>query len=161
MRPFLTTMFTGALVLGVWTAQAADVPADWVEVKAGPMFTVKAPPGTSFERTRVGDAFSGTFHGAGFDLIVEFGYHRDEPKNPASATNTKVDKFVFDEKPGTITTANVSDPAHPYFVGLHVPSVETDVFGPLSLIVTGEVSKAEDQATVQRIFETVTFGYKN
>lgn len=161
MRPFLTTMFAGTFVLGAWTAQAADVPADWVEVKAGAMFTVKAPPGTTFQRIQTGDAFAGAFHGQGFDLAVEFGYHRDEPKTPANATNPKVEKFVFDEKPGTITTANVSDPAHPYFVGLHVPSVETDILGPLSLIVTGEVEKPEDQATVQRIFETVTFGYKN
>lgn len=161
MRRLMTTVFAAAMMLGVSNARAADVPGDWVEVAAGAMFTVKAPPGTTFERTRIGDAFSGTFHGAGFDLVVEFGYHRDEMKNPDGAKNLSVQKVVIDEKPGSIATASVADPAHPYYVGLHVPAVENDIIGPLSLVVNGQVAKAEDQMTVERIYETVTFGYKN
>src|SRR5438309_451035 len=118
MRRILTATFATALLFGLRAASAADVPADWVEVAAGAMFTVKAPPGTTFERTRIGDAFSGTFHGAGFDLVVEFGYHRDELKTPDGAQNPKVDKVVIDEKPGSIATASLSDSAHPYYVGL-------------------------------------------
>ena len=78
MRRF-TTVLSGLVALGLaHSAFAADAPpADWVEVAAGPMFTVKAPPGTTFERIRTGDAFAGAFHGPGFDLAVEFGYHRD------------------------------------------------------------------------------------
>jgi len=53
------------------------------------------------------------------------------------------------------------DPAHPYYVGLHVPAVENDIIGPLSLVVNGQVNKAEDQATVERIYQTVKFGFKN
>jgi hypothetical protein len=161
MRRLVTMMFATALMLGVSHASAAEVPANWVEVAAGAMFTVKAPPGTTFERTRIGDAFSGTFHGAGFDLVVEFGYHRDELKTPDGAQDSKVEKVVIDEKPGSIATASMPDPAHPYYVGLHVPAVENDILGPLSLVVNGQVMKAEDQTTVQRIYETVKFGYKN
>jgi hypothetical protein len=42
-----------------------------------------------------------------------------------------------------------------------VPDVEKDLLGPLSLVVTGTVAKAEDAATVERIYRTVKFGYKN
>jgi hypothetical protein len=125
------------------------------------MFTVKAPPGTTFERTRVGDAFSGTFHGAGFDLVVEFGYRRDDIQNPTAAQNPRIEKVVIDDKPGSIITAAMADPAHPLYVGLHVPAVENDIIGNLSLIVNGQVAKAEDQATVERIYETIKFGFKN
>jgi hypothetical protein len=161
MRCFATTMFATALALGVSSAQSAEVPANWVEVAAGPMFTVKAPPGTTFERTRIGDAFSGIFHGAGFDLVVEFGYHRDDIQNPSGAQNSKVEKVVIDEKPGSIITASMSDLAHPLYVGLHVPAVENDIIGNLSLVVNGQVAKTEDQATVHQIYETVKFGFKN
>ena len=143
-------------------AAAADaVPADWVEVAAGPMFTVQAPPGTTFERIRTGDAFAGTFHRPGFDLPVEFGYHRDAVKLPEGAKNMAETKLVLDEKPGAITRASTADAAHPYFVGLYVPAVENDAFGPLSLVVTGTVAKVEDQTTIERIYRSVKFGYKN
>src|SRR3954471_800770 len=80
-------------------ALAADAPpADWIEVAAGPMFTVKAPPGTSFERIRTGDAFAGAFHGPGFDLAVEFGYHREGMKVPTDTRNAADTKLVVDEK---------------------------------------------------------------
>lgn len=140
---------------------AEGVPSDWVEVAAGAMFTVKAPPGTTFERIRTGDAFAGTFHGPGFDLPVEFGYHRDGMKLPEGVKKTSEAKFVFDEKPGAITKASTADPAHPYFIGLYVPDVEKDAFGPLSLVVTGSVAKPEDQGIIERIYQTVKFGYKN
>lgn len=161
MRRLVTMILAAIIALGFSPAGAADVPANWIEVAAGPMFTVKAPPGTTFERTRVGDAFSGTFHGAGFDLVVEFGYHRDELKTPDGAENTSVQKVVIDEKPGSIATASMPDPVHPYYVGLHVPAVENDLLGPLSLVVNGQVVKAEDRATVERIYQTVKFGFKN
>ena len=161
MRRHVTTMLAAAMTLAFSGADAADVPANWIEVAAGAMLTVKAPPGTTFERTRVGDAFSGTFHGAGFDLVVEFGYHRDELKTPDGAKNASVQKVVIDEKPGSIATASMPDPAHPWYVGLHVPAVENDILGPLSLVVNGQVVKAEDRATVERIYQTVKFGFKN
>ena len=161
MRRHVTTMLAAAMTLAFSGARAADVPANWIEVAAGAMLTVKAPPGTTFERTRVGDAFSGTFHGAGFDLVVEFGYHRDELKTPDGAKNASVQKVVIDEKPGSIATASMPDPAHPWYVGLHVPAVENDILGPLSLVVNGQVVKAEDRATVERIYQTVKFGFKN
>ena len=160
----LSAMVFAGLAAFEWApaALAADaVPANWVEVAAGAMFTVKAPPGTTFERIRTGDAFAGTFHGPGFDLPVEFGYHRDGMKLPEGVKNAAEAKFVFDEKPGAITKASTADPAHPYFVGLYVPDVEKDAFGPLSLVVTGNVAKPEDQALVERIYQTVKFGYKN
>lgn len=161
MRGFVTMILAAAMTLAVSRAGAAEAPAGWVEVAAGPMFTVKAPPGTTFERTRIGDAFSGTFHGAGFDLAVEFGYHRDELKTPEGAKDTSVQKVVIDEKPGSIATAAMPDPAHPFYVGLHVPAVENDLLGPLSLVVNGQVTRPEDRATVERIYETVKFGFKN
>jgi hypothetical protein len=142
-------------------AAETAISADWVEVAAGPMFTVRAPAGTSFERIRTGDAFAGTFHGPGFDLPVEFGYHRDGMKMPEGTKNATEMKLVVDEKPGAITKAASGDPAHPYFIGLYVPNVEMDLFGPLSLVVTGAVAKPEDQAIVERVFQTVKFGYKN
>ena len=161
MRRHVTIMLAAAMTLALSGAGAADVPANWIEVAAGAMLTVKAPPGTTFERTRIGDAFSGTFHGAGFDLVVEFGYHRDELKTPDGAKNATVQKVVIDEKPGSIATASMPDPAHPWYVGLHVPAVENDILGPLSLVVNGQVVKAEDRATVERIYQTVKFGFKN
>src|SRR5689334_3151289 len=62
---FSAVLFAGFAAFGLTqSALAADaVPANWVEVAAGAMFTVKAPPGTTFERIRTGDAFAGTFHG--------------------------------------------------------------------------------------------------
>jgi hypothetical protein len=161
MRHHVTMMLGAAMTLGLSSASAADVPGNWIEVAAGAMFTIKAPPGTTFERTRVGDAFSGIFHGAGFDLVVEFGYHRDELKIPDGARNPSVQKVVIDGKPGSIATGSMSDPAHPYYVGLHVPAVENDTFGPLSLVMNGHVTRAEDQPTVERMYETVKFGFKN
>lgn len=159
----LMIALAGMLSLGLANgARAADaVPADWIEVAAGPMFTVKAPPGTTFERIRTGDAFAGTFHGPGFDLPVEFGYHRDAVKLPDGAKNTTETKLVVDEKPGAITNAATADPAHPYFVGLYVPAVENDLLGPLSLIVGGSVAKPDDAALVERIYQSIKFGYKN
>jgi hypothetical protein len=155
----LAAFFASAIFSPVAAADA--IPGDWIEVMAGPMFTVHAPPGTSFERVRTGDAFAGTFHGPGFELTVEFGYHREDLKTPDSVKNAAMQKFVFDDKPGTIITATSADAARPRFVGLHVPNVENDAFGPLSLVITGNVAKAEDETTVKRIYETVTFGYKN
>ena len=159
----LTVIFAGFVLFGLASnAVAADaVPSDWVEVAAGPMFTVRAPSGTSFERIRTGDAFAGTFHGPGFDLPVEFGYHRDGMKLPDGTKNVAESKLVVDEKPGMITKASTADPAHPLFIGLYVPDVEKDLFGPLSLVVIGAVAKPEDQATVERIYRSVKFGYKN
>jgi hypothetical protein len=153
-----------ALILGTMSAPAlsADaIPGDWIEVMAGPMFTVHAPPGTTFERIRTGDAFAGAFHGPGFDLAVEFGYHREELKAPDTVKNPTMQKLSFDEKPGTILSATSADSQRPRFVELHVPNVENDAFGPLSLVITSSVAKAEDEATVKRIYETVKFGYKN
>lgn len=159
----LVVILAGFMALGLAShAAAADaVPSDWVEVAAGPMFTVRAPAGTSFERIRTGDAFAGAFHGPGFDLPVEFGYHRDGVKMPEGSKNASETKLVVDEKPGAITNASTADSAHPFFVGLYVPDVEKDLLGPLSLVVTGTVAKAEDAATVERIYRTVKFGYKN
>lgn len=159
----LPIALAGWMALGfAQTAAAADAaPAGWTEVAAGPMFTVMAPPGTTFERIRTGDAFAGAFHGPGFDLAIEFGYHRDAMKLPGGASNRSETKLVVDDKPGAITTAATADTAHPYFVGLYVPDVEKDVFGPLSLLVTGTVAKPDDQALVERIYRTVKFGYKN
>jgi len=159
----IRVMLSGLIALGfAHGALAADAPpADWVEVAAGPMFTVKAPPGTTFERIRTGDAFAGAFHGPGFDLAVEFGYHRDGMKLPADAKNAADTKFVFDEKPGAITKAAAGDASHPYFIGLYLPDVEKDAFGPLRLVITGTVAKAQDQAMIERVFQTVKFGYKN
>jgi len=156
-----TSLLAFAFAFGIGSAWAADVPADWVEVQAGPMFTVKAPLGTSFERIRTGDAFAGAFHGTGFDLAVEFGYHREDLKTPVTVTGPQMRKVVIDEKPGTITTGAVSDAAHPIYLGLHVPTVETDVIGPMSLVVNGQIDKPETSATVERIYETIVFGFKN
>ena len=148
-------------MLSLGIANAADVPANWVEVAAGPMFNMKAPPGTTFERTRVGDAFSGTIHVAGgSDLLVEFGYHREELKNPTGAQNAAVEKAMVDAKPGSIITAKM-DGAAPRFIGLHVPNVENDVLGPLSLVINAQVAKPEDEATIKQIYQSITFGYKN
>jgi hypothetical protein len=158
----LVTLLFVSLIGFAPSALAADAPpADWVEVAAGAMFTVKAPPGTTFERIRTGDAFAGAFHGPGFDLAVEFGYHRDGMKLPSDVKNPADTKFVFDDKPGAITKAATADAAHPYFIGLYVPDVEKDAFGPLSLVITGAVAKQQDQATLERVFQTVKFGYKN
>jgi len=159
----LVVMLAGfaAFVLASQAIAADAVPSDWVEVAAGPMFTVRAPAGTTFERIRTGDAFAGAFHGPGFDLPVEFGYHRDVVKLPDGTKNASETKLVVDEKPGTIVKASTADPAHAFFVGLWVPDVEKDLLGPLSLVITGAVAKAEDQATVERIYRTVKFGYKN
>jgi|SRR5262245_56895272 len=160
MRLLATSVVATLLTFGA--AQAADVPANWVEVAAGNMFTMKAPPGTTFERTRVGDAFSGTIHVAGgSDLLVEFGYHREELKNPAGGANPSVQKIDIDAKPGSIISATMGDAAHPRFVGLHVPAVENDVFGPLSLVINGQVAKVEEEATVKQIYRSISFGYKN
>ena len=162
MRAFVVVLAGFMGLVSANHAIAADaVPADWVEVAAGPMFTVRAPAGTTFERIRTGDAFAGAFHGPGFDLPVEFGYHRDVVKLPDGAKNADETKLVVDEKPGTIVKASTADPAHPMFVGLWVPDVEKDLLGPLSLVITGAVAKAEDQTTVERIYRTVKFGYKN
>jgi len=114
-----------------------------------------------FERVRTGDAFAGAFHGPGFDLTVEFGYHREDLKTPDTVKNPTMQKLSFDDKPGTIVSATSADTARPRFVELRVPNVENDVFGPLSLVITGSVAKAEDEATVKRIYQSVTFGYKN
>jgi hypothetical protein len=153
-------MSIAALLFAFGTAaQAAGIPADWVDVQAGPMFTVKAPPGTTFERIRTGDAFAGAFHGAGFDLSVEFGYHRDDLKSLAAAgTNQAV---TIDTKPGTMVTGASSDAGHPVYLGLHVPAVETDVIGPMSLVINGRLATSEDRATVERIYESIAFGFKN
>jgi hypothetical protein len=161
MRPFTIALAVFVASVFAGHALAAEIPNDWMEVAAGPMFTVRAPPGTSFERIRTGDAFAGAFHGPGFDLAVEFGYHRDGVKLPEGAKNATETKLVIDEKPGAITKAAVSDSAHPYFIGLYVPDVEKDLLGPLSLVVTGATANAEAEATVERIYETVKFGYKN
>ena len=159
----LAVMLAGfaAFVLASQALAADAIPSDWVDVAAGPMFTVRAPAGTTFERIRTGDAFAGAFHGPGFDLPVEFGYHRDVVKLPDGTKNAGETKLVVDEKAGTIVKASTADPAHPFFVGLFVPDVEKDLLGPLSLVVTGTVAKAEDAATVERIYRTVKFGYKN
>src|SRR6266576_4881530 len=129
MRFISMGVLAGMLAFG--SVQAAEIPADWVEVAAGTMFTMRAPPGTTFERVRTGDAFAGTVHGPGFELVVEFGYHREELKNPAGGANPAAAKSIFDDRPGSIITATMGDAAHPRFVGLHVPNVENDVFGPL------------------------------
>src|SRR6476469_10152403 len=107
---FSALMFATVAALALpQAAVAADtVPADWVEVAAGAMFTVKAPPGTTFERSRTGDAFAGAFHGPGFDLPVEFGYHRDVVKLPEGTKNAGDTKLVVDEKPGTIVKASTA-----------------------------------------------------
>ncbi len=153
-----------AISIMAWAAaaHAADTPAGWTEVKAGNMFTLQAPPGTTFERIRTGvDAFAGTFHGLGFDIAVEFGYHRDGMKNPAGAKNLAVTKLTVDEKPGSITTADIGDAAHPRFVGLYVPDVEYDPLGPLSLVMTATVAKPEDAALFRTMSETIRFAFKN
>src|SRR5882672_6289062 len=159
MRLISIGVLAGMLAFG--SVQAAEIPADWVEVAAGPMFTMRAPPGTTFERVRTGDAFAGTIRGPGFELIVEFGYHREELKNPAGGANPAAAKAMIDDKPGSIITATMADGAHPRFVGLHVPNVEKDVFGPLSLVINTQVDKPEEEATVKRIYESIKFGYKN
>ena len=47
MRIFAIVL-AGVMAFGVAKVAAADaVPANWIEVAAGPMFTVKAPPGTT------------------------------------------------------------------------------------------------------------------
>src|ERR1700682_1303157 len=122
----LVVMIAGfaALVLATQAVAADAVPSDWVEVAAGPMFTVRAPAGTSFERTRTGDAFAGAFHAPGFDLPVGFGYPPDGVKMPEGTKNASETKLVVDEKPGAITKASTADSAHPFFVGLYVPDVE-------------------------------------
>src|ERR1700704_5082926 len=103
MRALAVTLAGFAAFVLASQAIAADaVPSDWVEVAAGPMFTVGAPAGTPFEGLRTGDAFAGAFHGPGFDLPVEFGYHREIVILPEGTKSAGDTKLVVDEKPGTI-----------------------------------------------------------
>src|SRR6201993_775056 len=98
VKPALTALFIGTMS---GPALAADaIPKEWSEGMAGPLFTVRAPAGTSFERVRTGDAFAGTFHGPGFELKVEFGYHREALKLPDGGKNAAENRLVVDEKPG-------------------------------------------------------------
>ncbi len=152
----------GMLMLAPLAANAAttSIPAQWVEVKAGPMFTVHAPAGTTFERVRTGDAFAGVFHGPGFELSVEFGYHRETFKPPETVQAPAIEKVIIDTKQATRAEGATGDPAHPFFTALHVPAVETDDFGPLSLIITGKADN-DGRATVERIYDTIQFGFKN
>nr|ACN58936.1 hypothetical protein AKSOIL_0094 [uncultured bacterium BLR7] len=156
-----TAILAAVFAFGIAHAKAAEAPADWVEVAAGAMFTVKAPPGTTFERIRTGDAFAGAFHGAGFDLAVEFGYKRDDVTTLAKIAMPQMAKVTIDSKPGTVVTGTASDPAHPYYAGLHVPAVENDIIGPLSLVINGTADKPETRATVERIYDSISFGFKN
>src|SRR5258708_25682908 len=99
----LVVMLAGfaAFVLASQAIAADAVPSDWVEVAAGPMFTLRAPAGTTFERIRTGDAFAGAVHGPRFDLPGEVRYHPDVVKLPEGAENAGETKLAVDEKTGT------------------------------------------------------------
>src|SRR5258708_15184532 len=111
MRALIIMLAGFMALISANPAVAADaVPADWIEVAAGPMFTVRAPAGTIFERIRTRDAFSGTFHGPGFDLPVEFCYHPDVVKLPEGTKNARDTKMGVDEKTSTVVKTSNGEP---------------------------------------------------
>ena len=147
MRLIATAIVAALLSFG--GAQAADVPTNWVEVAAGNMFTMKAPPGHHVERIRTGtDAFASTIHGR-VSTSPWSSVTTARLKNP-QALQSIGQKLI-------LTTSRARSYPRPWrcgaspLVGLHVPSVEND----LRAVEPGHqraVAKPEEEATVKHIY---------
>ena len=147
---------------GVMASNALDVPADWVEVSAGTLFSVKAPPGTVFKPGQGKDSVIGAFEGPGFLLSFDYGVYSDPLDRDSRDQGYQARDTRVNGKAAKIVTAyaRLRSPVRPYFIGIHFPDVEKSSLGSIKLTVSGSLEKKEDYSIVEKILATIRFQSK-
>ena len=171
-RPIMRSMYAATFAMslvallscGPLNAAAPAVPPDWITLDAGGVFTLRAPPGTIFYRTRTIDNSAGGFKGPGFELEYEYGMNNDDLSSMAGSRNHSVQKTQIDGHSADVVAAldvSVSNRRSPYFVGLYAPSAAPtySAFAPFfrALTVWGYIDQEKDVATVKLMYQTIHF----
>jgi hypothetical protein len=137
----------------------SDVPADWVEVPADALFSMKAPPGTVFKPGQGTDSNVGAFEVPGFQLAFDYGVYSNSLNQDSGDQDYQARETEIDGKAARIVTAYAPHRAsgRPYFIGVHFPRVGETSLGSIKLTVSGSLVKKEDYSIVEMIFSTIRF----
>src|SRR5205807_170036 len=97
--------------LALFTSHPAEpVPSDWVELKAGQAFTIKAPPGTKFHAERGIDSFVGSFVNHRFRIRFDYGIYSNDLEGKRGKKGTTFIDTEIEGKKSVIITAPPNAP---------------------------------------------------
>ena len=149
-------LFTQTYILG---AADAAVPENWVELTAGEVLTLQAPPGSRFVPGRGTDSFIGRVEGPGFRLEMDYGVYSDPLTSGGSFVTVDSADTRIDGKAARTVFATSRDPVagERHFYGLHVMSVAPSALGPIRLTVTATSHQRKLLDIVDRIVHTIRF----
>lgn len=140
-------------------ASSSSVPPDWVKVRADTVFSIMAPPGTTFHPGKGKDASAGSFEVPGFNLSYDYSYYSNPLLNDAGDRNYEKRDIVIDGRKAKVVTSYSPrlSAGRPYFIGVHFSEVAKSAAGTVKLTVHTSVAQEVDYAVVEKIFESVRF----
>jgi hypothetical protein len=98
----IAVLIVGTVACVARAAPESRLERPWTELTADGLFTLRAPPGTSYRREQGIDSVGGEFDGPGFTMTYDFGIYSGELDDAILDARYQVDKVVIDGKTATI-----------------------------------------------------------
>ena len=123
------------------------------------LLTLRAPPGTVFQRQSGTDSFVGNLRGPGFVLHLDYGLFSPRPPDQAGLINQTVQELNLDDKPAKIVSGGVVASSPPkYFIGLYMADLRSPTASnPSSLAIYAELPTTDQDPLIRAIFTTIRF----
>lgn len=140
-------------------ATSSEIPSDWIEVSAGDVFSLMAPPGTEFHPLQGIDSFVGTFKTPDFELSFDYGLYSNRLDDLSTGTDPEVHTILIDDKNARIVTmqTTVYSKDHSHFIGVYIPDLKQTMLGSLSLSITCSLENDDLYPIVEQIYKTIRF----
>lgn len=142
---------------------AEPVPGDWIELKAGRAFTMKAPPGTKYQPGRGFDSFVGSFVHDNSQIHFGYGIYSDDLERFRGGKDIIFTDVKIDGKKSVVVTAQPNKPgcrtevaAHVETKRIHRLSFWTPAY-PKSLTLYGCANSEADVQTMKSMYRSIHF----
>ena len=154
----VTKLCIGLAAACILSDAAKCTPQDWVEVRAGHAFTMKAPRGTVFRKERGEDSFVSGFDGPGFKMTFDFGIY----SNPlCEGDRCAGEHTVIDGNEALIVSGTTRDGdfgCTKFVVAAHIKTRAIGFGGrPNSLMISACVSDKGKIPVVEQMFRSIHF----
>ena len=142
---------------------AEPVPRNWIELKAGQAFTIKAPPGTKFQPEQGIDSFVGSFVGRGFKIHFDYGIYSNDLEGMRGKKGIAFTDTQIDEKKGVIVIARPNTPGCRTEVASHIKTAHVKRFSflgrgyPKSLTIYGCANIEDNVQIMKSMYRSIHF----